>query len=180
MARTAAPTGRRSQSGSRIVTKRRRYFESGDKVAAVKANAEALSLSPSDPRGLKQQADIAAMPDVVPPPVAPVPDEPDVAPPVAAVPTAGAVTPSVASTLRVAPRPGETAAQRADREKRARTGLDEGRAALEDRRYGVAIGLLQAAMRESGRQDFGESRRGDDPPPGRPAATGLHRRRPET
>jgi hypothetical protein len=33
--------------------------------------------------------------------------------------------------------------------------LDDGKKALEDRRYAVAFGLFQAAIKESGRQDFG-------------------------
>jgi pSer/pThr/pTyr-binding forkhead associated (FHA) protein len=136
--------------------KSQRYIESGDKAAALRENTEALSASPSEPRGLQQQATIAAMADAVPPPVDVVPEDTVVAPPAPDLPAGGgAVVSTVAATLRVTAKPGETAAERTDREKRARSLLDDGKKALEERRYSAAISQLQAAIRESGRPDFG-------------------------
>jgi serine/threonine protein kinase/tetratricopeptide (TPR) repeat protein len=114
---------------------------SGNKEGAAAENAEALKLLPSDPRGVQQQATIAAIKD-------------------AAAVTAGATTkvpPTATETspLTVAARAGETAVQRANREKRARTHLADGRKALDEKRFVDAVTLFQAAIETSGRDDYG-------------------------
>ena len=125
------------------------FIEKGDRAAATAENTEALAVLPSDPRGLKQRADIEAM--ITPPAPTPVP-----APP-AGPGTNATKPPPPISTLTVAPRPGESAAERNSREKLARYHLDDGRKALEERRYADAIDLLQRALDTSERPDFGST-----------------------
>src|SRR5262249_27226683 len=59
------------------------------------------------------------------------------------------------SPLTVPLRAGETQAQRGAREKLAKQHLDDGKKALDDRQYVDAITLLQAALTQSGRDDYG-------------------------
>jgi hypothetical protein len=126
------------------------FIEKGDKAAAAAENTEALTVLPSDPRGLKQRADIEAM--AAAPAATPVPDPA----PAAAPPNASKEKePPPPSTLRVAARPGESAAERNTREKNARYHLDDGKKALEERRYADAIDLLQRALETSDRPDYG-------------------------
>jgi tetratricopeptide (TPR) repeat protein len=68
---------------------------------------------------------------------------------------AASATAPIAETLRVTARAGESNAQRATREKTAKTHLDEGKKALAEQKYVNAIDLLQAALTTSGRQDYG-------------------------
>jgi pSer/pThr/pTyr-binding forkhead associated (FHA) protein len=124
------------------------FIQQGDKASAGTENAEALKVLPSDPRGLKQQADIAAMIDI------PTPPSNGVLPP-GPPPPGGEVVSSLPTTLRVAPKAGETASQRTAREKLARNHLDDGKNALADHRYPAAIGLFQAALEASNRPDYG-------------------------
>jgi tetratricopeptide (TPR) repeat protein len=110
-----------------------------DKAGAEVENAEALKILPSDPRGGQQQATIAAM-----------------KPPAnAAVTTTTTPTPKETSPLTVPMKAGETAAQRANREKLARTHLDDGKKALDEKRFSDAIMFFQAALDTSGRDDYG-------------------------
>ena len=126
------------------------FIDKGDKAAAAAENTEALTVLPSDPRGLKQRADIEAM--AAAPAATPVPDPA----PVAAPPNASKEKePPPPSTLRVAARPGESAAERNTREKNARYHLDVGKKALDERRYADAIDLLQRALEMSDRPDYG-------------------------
>lgn len=126
------------------------HISKGDKAAAATENAEALVLLPSDPRGIKQRQDIEAMGNAVAtaevPATKPVPAVPPAVDPAAE---------TVPSTLKLAPKAGETASQRASREKTARYLLDDGKKAVEDRRYAEAIDFLQRALDTSERQDFG-------------------------
>jgi tetratricopeptide (TPR) repeat protein len=132
------------------------YFEAGDKASAMKENGDALSVLPSEPRGLQQQAAIAAMIDPSSTTSVPVGDIGATGPTGA---TGATASPGPAvSTLRVSSKPGETAAERANREKLARTHLEDGKKALDDRRYAAAINLFQAAIEVSGRPDFGNTK----------------------
>jgi hypothetical protein len=99
-----------------------------------------------------------------PPP--PVPAAADPAPPQMSAPvpspasakagtSAGRVGRGLASTLAVAARPGETAAERNSRETLARVQLDDGKRALEEHRYADAIDRLGRAVAVSNRPDYG-------------------------
>jgi hypothetical protein len=57
--------------------------------------------------------------------------------------------------LKVSARPGEAEKDRANREKVARSQLDDGRKLLADRQFDQAITALQSAIRTSGRSDYG-------------------------
>ena len=63
--------------------------------------------------------------------------------------------PGLVSTLRVAARPGESVAERNARERLARYHLDDGKKAMEEKRFSDAIDPLQRAMNTSARPDFG-------------------------
>jgi pSer/pThr/pTyr-binding forkhead associated (FHA) protein len=133
------------------------YLEKGDKASATTENELALAALPSDPRGIKQQADIAALGAVTLPPDPP-PVDPVAPAEAAAEATPTTVPPVPATFLKVAAKEGETAPQRNDREKLARFHLDDGKKALADGRYGVAINLLTKAMEASGRPDYGHTK----------------------
>ena len=128
------------------------FIEKGDKASAAAENTEAVAILPSDARGLKQRTDIEAM-GVVPaattaattPVPAPVAPTPPVAPP----------APPPASTLKVPLKTGESVADRNAREKNARFHLDDGKKALDEKRFTDAIDLLQRALDTSDRPDFG-------------------------
>ncbi|MGH9370971.1 MAG: FHA domain-containing protein, partial [Vicinamibacterales bacterium] len=130
------------------------HIGNGDKAAALAANTDALNVLPEDARGLEQRTAIEAMSDSTAlsaedPSGGSQVETPDIAPPTTKP------VPSVQSTLRVARVPGERASQRETREKNARFHLDDGKKALEERRYDTAIGLFQAALDTSGRPDYG-------------------------
>ncbi len=133
------------------------YIEKGDKAAAATENAEALKLLPSDTRGLEQQTRVVAMIDPTTPP-----EPPPVETPADGGKTATGLIPPPPkperSTLMVAPIAGETASQRSEREKRARDHLDDGKKALEERRYSTAVSLFQAAINSSQREDYGATK----------------------
>lgn len=118
-------------------------IKQGNKAEAQVANDEAVALLPSDPRGLKQREEIQAM-TVPPVPGAPGAEGPKPAPP-------------LAETLRVAPRAGESDKDRGDRQRRARTHLDDAKRALDNGQYDSAIALSGAAINEAGRPDFGST-----------------------
>jgi predicted component of type VI protein secretion system len=128
------------------------FIQAGDKPNATAENTAALAILPADERGLKQRQEIEAIG----------------APPPAAPETVAAGTPSTssaaalaaakkreASPLSVAPRPNESATERATREKNARYLLDDGKKAFDERRFAEAIDLLQRALELSERPDFG-------------------------
>ena len=127
-----------------------------NKAGAREANTAALTALPDDPRAVAQRTAIDAMPDVPATTAATTAPVPAAG---AAPPGTVAATPPLAGpeTLRVAPRAGESAVQRATREKLAKTHLDDGKKALAEARYVQAIDLLQAALNQSGRQDYGTS-----------------------
>ena len=75
--------------------------------------------------------------------------------PVAATPPATPLAPPPASTLMVPLKAGESVAERNAREKLARYHLDDGKKAMEEKRFTDAIDLLQRAMDTSARPDFG-------------------------
>jgi tetratricopeptide (TPR) repeat protein len=122
----------------------------GDKAAAAVENTEALAVLPSDPRGLEQRTQIEAMAAPTAPATTPNP-----APAVPGGNAARDVKEAPPSTLRVAARPGESASERNGRDKIARHHLDDGKKALDERRYADAIDLLQRALDVSDRPDFG-------------------------
>jgi predicted component of type VI protein secretion system len=126
------------------------FIEKGDKASAAAENTEAVAILPSDPRGLKQRTDIEAMGAVPPVPPAVTPPTAPVAPPVAAT-----AAPPPASTLKIPLKSGESVAERNAREKLARSHLDDGKRALEEKRFSDAIDLLQRALDTSDRPDFG-------------------------
>ena len=126
------------------------FIEKGDKASAAAENTEAVGILPSDPRGLKQRTDIEAMGAVPPVPPAVTPPTAPVAPPVAAT-----AAPPPASTLKIPLKSGESVAERNAREKLARSHLDDGKRALEEKRFSDAIDLLQRALDTSDRPDFG-------------------------
>jgi predicted component of type VI protein secretion system len=134
-------------------TRAQGLMEKGDKSGATAENAQALTILPSDPRGLKQRTEIEAMTPAALPTPTPVPDPAAATPPLA---NAGKEKePPPPSTLRVTARPGESAAERGNREKLARYHLDDGKKAMDERRWPDAIDLLQRALDTSDRPDFG-------------------------
>jgi serine/threonine protein kinase len=78
----------------------------------------------------------------------PGPIPPDPAPPRPAFPP-------LPETLRVSARQGESERDRLTREKTARSQLEDGRKALENRQFDAAIAALQSALTTSGRADYG-------------------------
>lgn len=127
------------------------YLKNGDKAAAKKANEEALSIKPGDRKGLDQQQQIAALEAaVLPPPEPAPPPAPDPEPP-------KEVRSRPQDSLTVAPRKGESAANRAIRDKLARSHLEDGRARFREGNYPAAIVLLEAALRTSEREDYGRT-----------------------
>ena len=91
-------------------TRAQGLMEKGDKAGAASENAQALTILPSDPRGLKQRTDIEAMTVAALPAPTPVSAPPPAATP---LPNAGKEKePAPPSTLRVAARPNESAAER--------------------------------------------------------------------
>jgi tetratricopeptide (TPR) repeat protein len=156
--------------------KAQEFIAKSEKESALAANKEALAALPDDPRGLKQRADIDAMPTpLVDPPLIPEggtpPPNTAAVQPAAPGPTAPGTTPTPGTTatptapanstlpptLRVEGRSGEPASSRNTREKTAKTHLDDAKKALDDRRYPDAIAAAQQAMEVSGRTDFGTS-----------------------
>jgi tetratricopeptide (TPR) repeat protein len=130
------------------------HIAKGEKASALAANQEALKLRPGDPRGLEQQNVIMAMSDA-PAGGAPASTDPGVLPTPEVKPASEKPAAAVTSTLTVAPRKGETASQRQNREKFARTHLEDGRKLLEEQQYERAISLFEAAIENSGRKDYG-------------------------
>jgi pSer/pThr/pTyr-binding forkhead associated (FHA) protein/tetratricopeptide (TPR) repeat protein len=119
--------------------KAQELIAANDKAAAEVENAEALKILPSDPRGVQQQAAITAMKPRV----------------------NGAVTTTIppaekpTSSWTVMPRADETAAQRLSREKLSREHFEDGKKRFDEKRYSEAIELFVAAIKNSGREDFG-------------------------
>jgi tetratricopeptide (TPR) repeat protein len=128
------------------------FIEMGDKASAAAANTEALAILPTDARGLKQRTAIEAM--VVAPPAGTAATTP-VPAPVAPAPPATPAAPPLAPTLKVPLKPGESVAERNARERNARLHLDDGKKALDEKRFTDAIDLLQRALDTSDRPDFG-------------------------
>ena len=128
------------------------FIEKGDKASAAAENTEALAILPTDARGLKQRTDIEAMAVV---PAAGTAVATPVPAPVAPTPPATPPAPPPASTLKVPLKAGESVAERNAREKNARAHLDDGKKALEEKRFPDAIDLLQRALDTSDRPDFG-------------------------
>jgi hypothetical protein len=143
-----------------------------EKESALTENKEALAALPDDPRGLKQKAEIDAMatplvdPPLVPegtappstaagPTPAPGPPTPGSASTPGSSPMPAGSPSALAPTLRVAIKENETLASRSNREKYAKTFLDEGKKALEERHYPEAIEKLALAIENGGRQDYG-------------------------
>jgi pSer/pThr/pTyr-binding forkhead associated (FHA) protein len=130
------------------------YLEKRDKDSATKANEDALRILPGDSRGLKQQQEIAALEE------APTPAPPE--PPVP-VPPSGPANPETpppprpTSTLTIANIKGESPRDRANRDKEARSFLDDGKARFREGQYSTAIMVLEAALRKSGRPDYGST-----------------------
>jgi tetratricopeptide (TPR) repeat protein len=124
------------------------FITAGDKTNAAAENTAALAILPNDERGLKQRLEIEAI--GVPPPLPPAPGT-DVA---AKLPKK---EPAAPSSMTVAPRANESAGERASREKNARYLLDDGKKAFDERRFADAIDMLQRAIDQSGRDDFGST-----------------------
>jgi predicted component of type VI protein secretion system len=122
------------------------FITAGDKTNAAAENTAALAILPNDERGLKQRLEIEAI-GAPPPP----PPGPDVA---AKTPKK---EPPAPSSMTVAPRANESASERASREKNARYLLDDGKKAFDERRFADAIDMLQRAIDQSGRDDFGST-----------------------
>jgi pSer/pThr/pTyr-binding forkhead associated (FHA) protein len=119
----------------------------GNKTGARDENTAALAALPDDPRGVAQRTAIDGLPDT---PVAAPPTAVETPPG-----TSPVAAPPLAETLRVTARAGESNAQRANREKTARTHLEDGKKAVAEQKWVNAIDLLQAALTTSGRQDYG-------------------------
>jgi serine/threonine protein kinase len=126
------------------------FIQQANKASAREENTLALAALPEDARGVAQRAAIDAMPTAGAAPRG-LPDGTVPAGTVAAKPPA----PPFPETLRVSPRQGETEKDRANREKVARSQLDDGRKLLADRQFDQAITALQSAIRTSGRSDYG-------------------------
>ena len=127
------------------------FIQQANKASAREENTLALAALPDDPRGVAQRTAIDAMPDpgtTLPPPVTD-----GAAPP--AVGSPKPPPPPLAEWLRVSARQGETEKERANREKVARSQLEDGRKFLADRQFDQAIAALQSAIRTSGRSDYG-------------------------
>lgn len=146
---TAPPEQTAEQRFEDHLARAEAHIRNGDQASALAENAEALDLRPSDERGTQQRAKIDAMPSqstvVENPPIIPEGAPRSARPPRAATP----------STLTVASRPKETAAERENREETARDHLDEAKKALEARQWADAIKYFDLAVSTSGRQDFG-------------------------
>ncbi len=125
------------------VSKADTFIAAGDKTSAAAENAAALALVADDAGALAQRDRIQQMPD--PPPTGqpgvPGPNKPPV--------------PTGPETLRVLAKPGESEKERAGREKTAKTQLDDGKRALNERQYDAAITALNLAIQTSNRPDFG-------------------------
>jgi tetratricopeptide (TPR) repeat protein len=125
-------------------TKAQALIAANDKAGATLENAEALKFLPADPRGVEQQVAIGKM------------KEPgQIASATTTAPAAQQRENQPTSSLSVPIKPGETPAARAAREKLARSHLDDGKKALDEKRYTDAISLLQAALDASARDDYG-------------------------
>jgi tetratricopeptide (TPR) repeat protein len=119
--------------------KAQELIAANDKAGAETENAEALKILPADPRGVQQQSAIAAMKP----------------PAIAGATTTVPAPPKPTSSWTVTPAAGETASQRSNRENLARGHFEDGKKAFDDKRYAEAIMLLGAAIKVSGRDDFG-------------------------
>jgi hypothetical protein len=123
------------------------FIQAGDKANAESENTAALAILPNDERGLKQRLEIEGI--GAPPAPVPAPG-PDVA-------ANKKKEPAPPSSMTVAPRANESASERASREKNARYLLEDGKKAFDERRFADAIDMLQRALEQSGREDFGST-----------------------
>ena len=147
-----APTGPTAEETFQDhYAKAQAFIQQANKTSAREENVLALAALPDDPRGVEQRTAIDAMPE--PGATTTSPGANGTAPLNAASPKP--VAPPLAETLKVSLRPGETEKERATREKTARTQLEDGRKALENRQFDQAISALQSAISTSGRSDYG-------------------------
>ena len=127
------------------------FIEQANKASAREENVLALAALPDDPRGVAQRTAIDGMPEAGGTTASPGTNGTAPLNPASPKP----VAPPLAETLKVSARPGETEKDRATREKLARTQLEDGRRAVENRQFDTAITALQGAISTSGRNDYG-------------------------
>ena len=148
-----APTGPTSEEVFQAhYAKAQAFIQQANKASAREENTLALAALPDDPRGVAQRTAIDALPE--PGATTPQPGGGD-----GSTPGGGGTTktpvPPLPETLRVSARQGENEKDRANREKVARSQLDDGRKLLAERQFDQAITALQSAIRTSGRNDYG-------------------------
>ena len=147
-----APTGPTAEETFQDhYAKAQAFIQQANKTSAREENVLALAALPDDPRGVAQRTTIDGMPE---PGATTTPSGPNGTAP-ASTASPKPLAPPLAETLKVSLRPGETEKDRATREKQARTQLDDGRRALENRQFDAAITALQGALTTSGRNDYG-------------------------
>ena len=168
-AASAAPSSRSVPQDAMEQTHMRRLTRAAlwtAPLAVVVIAAALFTMQPTAPVTMQPPPPVAAQPTVSAqgPAAASVPTStppaasvltPALPAPAASVPAPPAATPPLVSTLKVAARPGESVAESNRREKIAREHLDDGKRAMDQRRYADAIALLQSALDGSDRRDFG-------------------------